>query len=273
MATFLSDFVNQLDKKWHEVDLLLWEAKKHQDSNNIDLYNAICRSATVLIVAHLEGFVRDMIKAIIHDLNDNCSFGDLPSSVQRTYCRKYLGNNIDSKDKSYEKKVSVLINKFCEVECRISYDPFFFPTNKNPKPDMIRQVFQNFGIDDVFAYLHASQLDSVFSETNKKIKEDIEKQKRHVLGSIDCFPYRCKLNRINLEKCSGKTPSRTLWRDFLDEINMKRHGIAHGNSFDNSESISILEARKDKVVYLQLGLIELLTGYLMQKMGYVTSEV
>jgi len=261
MSTFLYELVSELDENWKEVDLLLQEAQKLQNSH-LDLYNAICRSITVLIVAHLEGFTKELVRAIIHDFNRNCTFKDLPSSVQRTYCKKYLGVDGDTNSKNYKIKVSVLTEKFCDVECKISHEPFLLRSNDNPNPDAISKIFQNFGVRSVFSHLHESKVDSVFYESNKTTKDDIEKQKIYILNAVDTYPYSCNLSRINLNKFIGEMPKRTLWQEFLDHINMIRHGVAHGSDLDNSESVSMLEARKDKVVYLQLALIELMAGFL-----------
>jgi len=256
MATFLYDFVNNLNENWKEVDLLLLEAKKYENSN-VDLYNALCRSITVLIVAHLEGFIKELVKAIIHDLNKNYTFKELSKSIQKTYCLKYLGNETDTNSKSYQNKVNRLSEKFCELECKISDEPFFI-NNRNPKPDTLQTVFKNFGVKSVFAHLHDSKLDSVFSESAKTTREDIQLQKAYILKSVISFPYSGDISRMNLEKAQGTMSKRTLWEEFLDQINMKRHGVAHGTNTDNSESVSVLETIKDKVVYLQLVLIELL---------------
>lgn len=256
MATFLYDFINSLDESWNEVELLLAEAKKYE-STKVDLYNALCRSITVLIVAHLEGFVKELVKAIVHDFNSNYIFKDLSLPIQRTYCKKYLGNGTESDSKSYQNKMIVLIDKFCEVECKISPEPFFL-SNKNPKPDAFKIVFENFGIKSVFSHLHNSKFDSVFSDSPKETKENILKQKKYILSVIKVFPYVGNLSRMALDVPQAKPPKRTLWQEFLDQINMKRHGVAHGTDIDNAESVSVLESVKDKVIFFQLALLELL---------------
>lgn len=269
MSTFLYEFVKHLDDNWHEVDLLIQEATKIEKSNN-SLYNALCRSITVLVVAHLEGFTKEVAKAVVRDFDSNCIFKDLPPALQRTYCKKYIGLNIDNRDKSYEKKISSLISKFIDVESRISVEPFLLSTNKNPNPSTIETIFQNFGVSNVFAHLHESELDRVFSEPNKRIKDYINEQKLHILKASSSFPYSCSLSRIDLEKSLGKIPRRTLWEEFLDQVNKKRHRVAHGNAFDNLDGVSLLEERKDKIVYLQLGLIELLAGSLSKQIKNVS---
>ncbi|EIM4665444.1 hypothetical protein LM945_005336, partial [Escherichia coli] len=57
MATFIADYLDTVDLQWKEVDILVNEAIRVQNLNE-ELYNALCRSITVLIVAHMEGFVK-----------------------------------------------------------------------------------------------------------------------------------------------------------------------------------------------------------------------
>jgi hypothetical protein len=263
MSTFLSDFVEQLDEKWKEIDILLAEAKKHEESNS-DLYNALCRSITVLIVAHLEGFTKDLVKVIVRDSNQEYSFDMLSIAMQRTYCTKYLGNPSDHNG-NYDLKVKKLSEKFCEMKSKISHEPFLMSSNKNPKPDVLKSIFKNFGVEDVFLNLNESALDEVFSETDNELEDKITAIRKHLKAEITTFPYQCTAERLALNKSiKAKNIKRTLWQSFLDEINQKRHEVAHGNDFDNGESVKILDARKNRVVYLQLGLIELLASIIQK---------
>ena len=53
MSTFAYEFLNQLDEQWCEVDLLINEARNAQAQSKEDLYDVLCRSSSLLIVAHL----------------------------------------------------------------------------------------------------------------------------------------------------------------------------------------------------------------------------
>lgn len=258
MATFLFEYINQLEDRWHEVDVLLDKAKDIRDSEQ-ELYNAICRSITVLIVAHFEGYIKDIIKYVIKDINFSVEFKDLSESIKRTYCTKYLGLNIEKKDKQYERKINKLIEKFSEENCRISHEPFFYSKNKNPKPDVVRNVFARFGISNVFHCLHESKFDDVFSSSLSEIKTLSESLKPKLLLGIEHFPYQFEGAEYELNKT--KCEVKPLWEEFLEQINQKRHGIAHGNEFENVEDVSSLELKKSKVVLLEL----ILTGIISSK--------
>jgi hypothetical protein len=265
MATFLFDYIDQLDTKWYEVDVLIEKAKKISESEPA-LYNAICRSISVLIVAHFEGYIKDVVKNVVKDLNNSVEFKDLPEQVKRTYCTKYLGQNLDSIDKNYEAKLKKLINKFDEINCQISHEPFFYPTNKNPNPSVVQNTFAKFGLPNVFHFIHESDFDDIFSDSLSQIKDRIKNIKPELLHGLKSYPYAFDIKKYNLKKTSYD--GKTLWQEFLEQINQKRHEVAHGNEFDNVEDVYSLETKKNKVVLLEL----ILAGIVSFKMTPILKE-
>lgn len=265
MATYLADFVQQLDEKWREIDILLEEAESKEKSGQEDAYNALCRSVTVLIVAHLEGFVKGLAKSVIRDLGKGLRFCDLPESVKRTYAASYVDDG--ESNKANEAKTKALIEKFSDIDAGISYEPFVFSSNKNPKPSVVAKIFDNFGVNSVFGYIDGSAMNEVFAASGAEIKSKIRHSKIHIEEAVQDFPYSCHCDRLRLYKGAPNKSGRSLWEAFIDEINQKRHEVAHGNEFGNSESLSVLSERKDKVVYLQLGLVELLASVLISKLS------
>ncbi|WP_405119910.1 MAE_28990/MAE_18760 family HEPN-like nuclease [Pseudomonas leptonychotis] len=257
MATFLQDFLLTLEGKWKEVDTLIINAKQNKDTD-LELYNAICRSTTVLIVAHLEGFTKDLVKSIINDLNRFSSFQSLPKAIQRTYCSKYLGS--PEGDKGYQGKIDTLATKFSAIDCKISHEPFFYSKNKNPTSNTIELAFSNFGITKVFGHLYESEIESVFSASPSEALELSEKIKRLAIESTNEFPYPTTSNDLNLTKKNPK--HKTLWEEFLEQINLKRHAIAHGNEYDNIDDVTELESRRVKVSVLQYSLATIMANHL-----------
>ncbi len=63
MATFMNSLLMSLNGRWRELDLLLDKASEVEANANTELHDVLCRAAVVLIAAHLEGFVRDCMKA------------------------------------------------------------------------------------------------------------------------------------------------------------------------------------------------------------------
>ncbi|MFA6101179.1 MAG: MAE_28990/MAE_18760 family HEPN-like nuclease [Victivallaceae bacterium] len=268
MATFLHEFVNDIEQKWKEIDILIEaaaNANKNKNKNN-DLYNALCRSITVLCVAHFEGFIKDCLKSLINDLNRNMRFCDLPSSIKRTYCKKYLGSNLKSEDKQYDKRMDLLIRKFDEIDAKISYEPFYSPTNKNPNSHILKTVLINIGINDIYSCLHESDFEIIFSSESKEIYEILKKLKQKTLSGIGNFPYTFADDLYNLKEKKNKN-IRTLWEEFIYVFNDKRHDVAHGNNFNNSLDIKDLETNKLKIMIIELCFIIVICSFITKKSG------
>lgn len=259
MSTFLQDFTLSLDSKWAEIDTLLVRAKELKEAD-VAFYNAVCRSTTVLIVAHLEGFTKDLIKNVVADLNRSDCFSSLPVAVKRTYCSKYIGVATDLDAKAHNKKVENLIVKFDDLNSKISHEPFFYSRNRNPSPSVLTVAFENFGISKVFDYLHESELESVFFFSVPETKAQSLALKNIIVEGASAYPYRIDKFIFGLSK--KKVIKKTLWEEFVDQINAKRHLIAHGNEFDNTDDISDLEKRRAVVELLQYALIAIMMANL-----------
>ncbi|POA49378.1 hypothetical protein C1893_07080 [Pseudomonas sp. MPR-ANC1] len=257
MSTFLQEYISSLEDRWKEVDVIIDRAKAVKEVD-FAFYNAICRSASILIVAHLEGFVKDLTKCIVSDLNRSGAFVDFPIAVKRTYCSKYLGSAPDKELKAYYKKLDALIVKLDEFDCKITPEPFLFPRNKNPSANMLTTVFENFGVSNVFGYLHDSKFDDAFAMSASEIKERNLELKEAVVRASENYPYVVSFEELGFDKRNPK--GRTLWEEFIEQINQRRHSVAHGADFDNADDVSDLEARKAKVELLQYGLSILMAG-------------
>ncbi len=256
MPTFLNDYIHGLDEKWQEIDILIETAKTIEDSDE-NLYNAICRSITVLLVAHLEGFAKDLVKNVIRDLNQYCDFSTLPIAIKRTYCKKYLGNNY-GKNRNYENYMAKLIEKFEQTNCHISDEPFFYSKNRNPNPNVILNIFNNFGITNIFHHLNCSNIEGMFSWSNSDIQSSADELRLYILDGTTNFPYSVTINQYGFEKKAIRT--KTIWEEFLEQINQKRHSIAHGNVFENAETIIELELTKSKILLIQFAFIAILAS-------------
>lgn len=247
MATFIADYLDTVDLQWREVDILVDEAIRVQESNEY-LYNALCRSITVLIVAHMEGFVKGAVKNIISDYT-SIKFRELPISIRRTYCKKYLG--FDEKAfPGYQDAIQCLMDDLERTDdFKISPEPFISDRNRNPKPDVIGNIASRFGGGDIFKNLHESRFDKIFAMTSPQIKKALEVISVLTKRKVSDFPYRVRKNAYFTSPTSYR--GRSLWQTFLDDLNQKRHKIAHGNDFANATDINSLIDLKDKVRILQ----------------------
>lgn len=247
MATSLADYLDEVDLQWKEVDILAAEALK-VESEKPELYNALCRSITILIVAHMEGFVKGVAKNIIRDYG-TLEFKMLPDAIKITYCKRHLGFD-EGAFNNYHERIKNLVADFeLSKDFKVSHDPFLNEKNRNPKPDVIKDFASKFGVSDIFKNLHNSRFDGVFDKTNAEIKKSLPYLNSIAKKNLDVFPY-CVRKNIYKTKPS-KYKGRTMWQSFLDDLNNQRHKIVHGNNFDNPTDISTLLSLKDKVRVLQ----------------------
>ena len=249
MDSFLFSYAEELSDKWSEIELLIDKAKENKDSDEA-FHEVICRSITVLMVAQLEGFTKTMLRSVINDLNQSVSFEELPSAIKRTYCKKYIPFTEGMDSKRYNKRIEKLIEKFDEVNCEISSEPFYISKNKNPSPYLLKTVFENLGIKDIFYCLNESIYDDVFSSSKNGIIDILANLRNQVILESKEFPYNYSDNECNLD--SKKVSGKTLWEEFIERINQRRHSVAHGNETGNIVSIDELETDMLKVQIFEL---------------------
>ncbi|MDN3447990.1 MAE_28990/MAE_18760 family HEPN-like nuclease [Psychrobacter sp. APC 3281] len=253
---YLNLLINELESRWDEITTLLKAAEDHKETN-VALHDAICRSVTVLMVANLEGFYKDLIRNTIDDLNDNYRFNELSEAIQRHYCSKFLDSQ--STDKARNTLTNILIEEFKVLNSNINFKPFLYSKNNNPKPQVIEMLFNNLGINIVFQILKSSRYELVFSEGNSYLEDKISEYTHELHNCSLNFPYQYTSKSFNiLTNTSKQRKERTLWEEFLDQLNKRRHEVAHGNDLRNIDSVEHLTFQKNKIIFLQLALIHII---------------
>lgn len=251
---YINLLINDLEGRWNEITILLASAEDHIETN-IDLHDAICRSVTVLMVANLEGFYKELIKSIINDVNNNYDFVDLPDAIKRGFCSSFLDQKSSSNIQN--EITNKLIRKFDFLNADLNHEPFLFDRNNNPKPDVIEKLFKGLGIRKVFKRLQSSRYEQVFREENSYLERKIPEYIAEISDLSTTFPYQCH-NPCFSEQTNSTGNNRTLWEEFLDDLNRRRHAIAHGNEYSNVESLRGLLLIKNKIIFLQIAFIHIL---------------
>ena len=254
MSTFIASLLISIDGRWQEVDTLLQTASVNE-TTNVNLHDVLCRSATVLTAAHLEGFIRDAAKAIVEDVNRFSKFRDLPKTPKRTFCRTFIPEDGKDANERTVKMVALLEG----LETPLAWESFLFDgrndNHKNPSPTMIEKVTRNFGIKKIFGLLASSKLDEVFSATPSEIAVLKQDLRSHLNSTTATYPYNVNTALFDLSDTGANSGPRTLWESFLDQLMLKRHRIAHGSAYSNVDSATELAEIKTKVEILQLGIL------------------
>ncbi len=256
METNLYELVNTLNNRQKEIEILIEEIKIHQ--NNLqkeDLYNSLCRSTTILIVSHLEGFMKDLAKAIIDDINENLDFQNINNNLKKVFCKKFLGEKKHESDKEYIERQNELISTFNNLDTKLTKEPFLFKDNKNPKSDVINKICNNFGVRNIFSHLKNSKLDIVFEDDTQEISNLLDELLEYILNQLRVYPFNLNIEIFDLTQKTMLKDEKTPLEEFLEELLTKRHSIVHGNSINNEEIPESLIRYKNKSLILQYGII------------------
>ncbi|MEQ4666428.1 HEPN domain-containing protein [Providencia huaxiensis] len=255
MREYTIDYLKKLEEQWLEIDNLVELASRYEDSD-IDSYNSLCRATMVLCVSHMESFYKKLVQNIISDI-EGIEFKKLPESMKRQFCHYFIGGEIS---KENNEKITLLIKELeGHTTFKLSYDIFLPSKNKNPKPSVIESICDVLGTKKIFMLLDDTVFDNIFSMTEKEIERldnKINKRLCTILSEqkkIKLHFLRKNKKIINEEKSKKETvrQERTLWQLFFDDINTKRHDIAHGNSLNNSTSTAELKIIKGKCKVFQ----------------------
>jgi hypothetical protein len=258
MSTFVYDLVNSIDDRLREVRILIEKAAAEQN-NSSELYDPLCRATVLLVVAHLEGFVKEIAKAIIYDINQFSSFKESPVALKRTFCKTFMIFSQEN-GRVVEPFVQQLINMLNNLETKFVVDPFLvessYGNNKNPSPSVINKICANFGVRNIFSWFNGSRLDIVFSGIGSEIDLLLEKLKFHTLENTQSYPYELDISLFDVKEPSEKNAiTRSFWETFLDQLLKIRNDIAHGSSLTNSLSVEELNDFLNKVIVLKYGLV------------------
>lgn len=233
-------------ERWEEIELLLEKASPTSSDCIVEqkFKDSLCRASCVLMVSHLEGFLKDLSKALIDDLNNNLAYKEMPESIKRTACYHFLPEGA----KTTPHYINRLIEEFSNSPSYKLNSEAFQLDNKNPKEDVVRKIMSYFGIQNIFKNLHQSRFEVIF-ESYAKAHRYLSRMERISLNTTETFPYRCRTESFNFK--GTKYTGTTLWETFLQDINFVRHKIVHGSSLDSERSIDSIKYSLTKVRLFQ----------------------
>lgn len=242
--TFVSVRLENIEKRFSEVDTLLLLAKSNK--HEVHIYSALCRSAHVLLVSHVEGIYKDIVKDILDDLNHNTNFLNLPSSIFRTFSLHFIhteenkANNEKIKDKLWE--------AFKEYKTNLKHEPFLRVDNKNPTPKILEEILTKFGEKNFFESLSQSKLEIVFENSRKTSLKELERIKKYTKAGTMNFPYT--VDKSYYATSNKNKQKRGLFEEFLDDFLRDRHSIVHGHRLDSPKNSVEIESSKLKIEML-----------------------
>lgn len=215
-------------------------------------YDAVCRATQILLVGHLEGAIKDLVKSILDDLSMSVPFVDRPEVVKRTFTTYYLKSEKGGKyDATYQNR---LLSVFSDNNVDLRVEPYLFEQNKNPSPFMIDVISKRFGIDNILSRFTKSDLEVAFEDQISELQTLKERLLSHLQSNLRDFPYTVSVVDFKIKDIDFQSKSSSLWTTYLDGILEKRHAIAHGSVLSNEVNHVEIEKNIDKMQVFLYGL-------------------
>jgi len=240
------------------------------EENNEGLFNSLCRACCVLLAAHLEGFVKELSKALISDLQYNLkSFSNMPDAMKRTFCERiafYEGVPRGEIDQ----RVRQLKDFFSVNSVAIDFQAFSYKENKNrnPGPDVVNDIFFKIGVPSVLNSISGGRLERIF-ENDSSLNYSIRRDIRRYISNFYSFPFRRLpenyiFNYRSVKPLSGgnQNDKVSLWHTFIEEVMQRRHSIVHGDTMANETNLSELKRDLEKMEVLMYSILYSSAGYL-----------
>lgn len=248
MSTFVYLGVLSLGSRFNEINLILSEAKKNSETN-LELYNSLCRSAQVLLSAHFEGYLKDLVKDALEDINHYSNFRSTNMNLKRKYCEHFF-NLLPAEKNSKEsnQKIERLVSEFDSLDTKFKKEHFSYNDNNNPKASVLDKIADQFGVKDFFKKIKKSNLELAFSNTNSENINLRNGIKKYLLDTLSEYPYKTELDFLQIDE--NKVTDESFWDTFLSELLKRRHDIAHGKEVENTVGHSIIESDLVKIEIL-----------------------
>lgn len=256
MSTAVFDVVQAVPGRMAELALLIDRAREKEVTDE-PFYDALCRSCAVLLASHLEGYLKDLTRALVLDMNFYVSgFSNLPNGVKRNFCLKIaFYEGVEQREINERAKQIQAFFESNSVDVDFTAFKYRESTNKNPTSSVIDSAFEKLGLLGMVESLSPC-LDGVFNNdprTDFRIRRDLTRFRAKMYG----YPYArlptpYQFSHRTTKRTKGV--SLTLWETFIQEVMARRHRIAHGDTMENEVSWEELGQDVGKMHVLMHGL-------------------
>lgn len=256
--TFISSRLELIENRFKEIDTLLNLAKKNITDSTT--YSTLCRSAHVLLVSHVEGIYKDIVRDTIDDLNRNTDFITIKRTIFKTHSLHFIQNREHSKFSENnkfsenEKFTEVVKDRLWEAfknnKTALILEPFLRIDNKNPTPKILEEILKKFGENSFFNSLKDSRLEIVFENDFKSSIRELNRIKKYLKKGVQNFPYNLDKSYFYSSDLTKSKKEKGLFEEFLNEFLSDRHKIVHGQTLDNPKNDKEIEISKLKIEIL-----------------------
>ena len=270
MTTALFELAVSVPKRVAELNSLInhaeiCEKKAGESLFTEQLYNAICRATSVLMASHLEGFLKDLTSGLVSDLASYSNgFASLPSAIKRSFCLKiaYYENVPQQDIDDRTKQLTAFFSKH-SVPVDLQAISYKESPNKNTTSAIIEKQLGKLGIPNILDSLRGGRFDDVFD--NDRISGDtLRRDLVRFRSRLFSYPYRSLPSEytFNFRRTIPETQNQSMWHIYIEEILVRRHRIAHGDTMENETSWKSLRQDIVKLEVFMQGLMYAAAAYL-----------
>jgi hypothetical protein len=198
-------------------------------SDNLSVCNIMCQSARVMLCGYFEGYIRELAKEYIQELNR--------SQVRLEELNHGIINNIlKEKSRIYD---SLVDGNFDDVisciksssHININIDKHI-KTESNPSVDNIERIFENLGFNRIVeeACIHDYGMTTYICESNFDLNMEKSVERNLSVLTTDISKLKQELKILIDKKWTPKTKRRPVaYVNVIQELLKSRNGIAHGD--------------------------------------------
>jgi hypothetical protein len=268
MRTAVFEVAMTLSSRIAEIDRIIALADK--STSDEKLYNTLCRASCVLLASHLEGFMKDLSKSLIADLNYHLkAFSKMPEAVKNTFCQKiafYEGVKADEITARTKQLISFFDNNTVAVDLHaFTYKE---TQNKNPSGDMIDGTLAKLGIPNALYSISGGKIENIF-KNDPSWNYLIRREFRGFRSRLYSFPYKKLPPKYEFKYRAPKADlpkiGKTMWHDFVSEIMGRRHTIAHGDTINSVATTAQLRQDAERLDVLMHGLLYSSAGFIVKE--------
>ncbi len=270
MTTALFELAISVPRRVAELNALIdhakiCEEKAGESPFTEQLYNAVCRAAAVLMASHLEGFLKDLTNGLVSDLTSHSGgFASLPNPIQRSFCQKIAYyENVPQQD--IEDRTKQLIAFFSKHSVPVDLQAISYKENpnKNTTSAVIEKQLGKFGVPNVLDSIGGGPFDNVFdndTSTNYLLLRNLVRFRSYLYR----YPYRSlpKPYTFNFARSKTKGQKQSMWHLYIEEVLVRRHKIAHGDTMENETTWESLRQDTVKLEVIMQGLMYAAAAYL-----------
>jgi hypothetical protein len=243
----LSSTFDVVLNRWREVTDLISVAKGLPVNSLAQL--AVRKTALIMLCAHYEGSIKTIAQAIVDDLNENCVFRVIPTSLKIYFIRTCFRYD----DEKNDKKAKTAIKLLDDTDIKMPED-LFTRKNNNPREQVVNTIAEKLGVSGLVSCFKGSKFEEVFSNDTKQSTKFLKNIESRIKQRTSAYPYKLNPKDYNLPLRASKEES--LFTTFIEQFMLMRHKFVHGNEFsDVAPEIFELEDYLSKIQHLVYGFV------------------